>query len=84
MTDEEIIRKLITAVAKLEERDAAMDRRIDAFQGEMEKIAHALSHATRTLNAIRNVLIVVVVQLIATGLLESKSLLPFIKGMLGG
>lgn len=84
MTDEEVIRALMTGVARLEEKEIAMDRRMDDFQQEMKQVGEALNATTKTLNAIRNVLILVVFQLIATGVLESKPFYLFLKGLISG
>ncbi len=81
MTDE-VLRELIQSVAKLEVRGGSMDKRMDEFQGEMKQIADNLKATTKTLNAIRNVLVVFVVAIIASGS-ELKMNIPLILKSLG-
>ena len=79
MTDNEIIHHLITTVARLEERDQMMNRRIDVFQDEMNQITRGLQEAVKSFNAIRNVLVIFLVALIASGSIPEIKITPILR-----
>ena len=65
---DDLIIKLIEAVARLEQSGLAMETRMNSFQSEMDKIAVTLDKTADSLTKIRNIMVLVVVAIAASGI----------------